>query len=485
MHRVKVVGVVVALTLVGLGCLTTAKVVTEVTIHSAKEHQRVVGFGGDIGPWHFFGLDQTDKKTVLNFAFKDMRLNLLRCGIVNHEGATTDSFWGENDDSNPFVFTWSAFNFCVKPGVLCNDEWGALLPYIRGIGVDGEYFGLIQGPKWNGFDGSSTFSEDEMVENQLAAFIHFRDHLGISMKWVAPFSEPSGGGINWRISVNQAINVVKKLGSRLEANGFTDIRMIIPDCTSIESSIIYAKAILQDPDARKYVGAIGYHTYSTKDGTENPDPHWISLRLQLRNLAAAYRLPVRMTEYANIRGLMARANHIYNEFEFADSQTYFPMYIGGHTDHHLPMYPPHVLRKSELNPGNIVFYTVDKRGRLGDWGPTKYTGIAIGHYSRYALPGSVRLEVLSRNIGIRVQAFRNDPERKIAIVIINNKSSAEMVRFTLTDGLTIKGLVRGDRTLERSGSYWVTVTDFFPDSPNTFSLNIPRRSVTSLEFSLL
>jgi hypothetical protein len=483
----KIVNLSLALTLLVVGCELTGEAVTitTVTLDNTKEYQTIVGFGGDIGPWHFFGLDQLEKKTILNFAFKDMKLNLLRVGIVNHEGATADSFWGENDDSNPFVFNWSAFDFCTKPGVLCSDDWGTLLPHIRSLGVNGEYFGLIQGPRWNGFDGSSTFSVDEMVENQLAVFLHYRDHLGITMKWVAPFSEPSGGGIDWRISVNQAVNVVKTLGSRLEANGFKDIRMIIPDCTNIKNSITYAKAILQDPDARNYVGAIGYHTYSTKDGGENPDPHWISLRRQLRDLAASYGLPVRMTEYANIRGLMTRVNHIYNEFEYADSQTYFPMFIGGHTDHHQLMNPPHVRRKSESDSGNIVFYTLDKRGRLAGWGPTKYTGIAIGHYSRYALPGSVRLEAISRNIGIRVQAFRNDSERKLAIVIINNESSAEEVRFTLTDGLMIKGLLRGDQTLEGSGSYWVTVTDFLLDSPITFSLKIPRRSVTSLEFSLL
>jgi hypothetical protein len=48
--------------------------------------------GGDIGPWQLAVLSQTEKKTVLEFAFKNMRLNLLRSDIAYFEGATAARF---------------------------------------------------------------------------------------------------------------------------------------------------------------------------------------------------------------------------------------------------------------------------------------------------------------------------------------------------------------------------------------------------------
>jgi O-glycosyl hydrolase len=456
-----------------------ATVEATLVVDANQVRQTIVGFGGDMGPDVVADLMAIPRKDLLAFAFGEMRLNVVRMGHLPYEGATAENFWGANDNADPFMIDWSRFNFCTQPGRLCNDDWKTLLPEIRALEVDGEYFGNIQGPRWNGFDGASALNEDEMVENQLALFLHYRDRLGMSVTWVAPFSEPGGGGINWRISPAQAASVVAKLGARLEVSGFRGVRMLVPDAISVESSAGYARAILAEPLARRYVGALGYHTYITKDGGPEPDSRWIRPRQQILGLAAAHGLPVRMTEYCCLAGLMQRTNHIYNELEYADSQTYAPQWIMRRTGS-----DGHGGRVTETDRESILFYTSQGRGEAVRFGPTRHTGVAIGHYSKYARPGSVRLAASTAGAGLRVQAFHARREAELGMVIINNGEAPRDVTVRVRGGLRLAGLVRGELTTERGSGYWLPVLGFQLMDQTTFKLTAPARSVTSVALRL-
>jgi O-glycosyl hydrolase len=439
----------------------------EVTIDGAAPRQTIVGFGGDAGPVVELP-DPADKETAVAFAYGTMGVDHARMNLIYPEGSTASNIFGSNDDGDPASIRWSRFNFCVRAGQSCADDWTRVLPAMRRAGAANEYWGLIQGPRWNGFDGRSSFDPDELAEHQLATYLHFRDRVTdpFVVGWLAPFSEPGGGGINWPISERDAVTAIRAIGRRFEAAGFPGVKMTVPDATNVEQSIRYAEAILADPEARRFVGAIGYHTYDSGRSGADPDAGFVSLRKRIRDVAASHGLPVRMTERFDISGLLERANDVLNELAYAESQTYNAQ---------------HVFTTDAKDPAALVFVTV-RNGRLSDVGPTAETGVAIGHFSRFAVPGSVRLGSTGEaGGGVRLQAFLDAPARKLSAVLVNNRAEAQTVLIRVAgDRFRILGPVSGDRSIEGEAAYWTPIEEVSPASASSFRITIPGRSVTSL-----
>ncbi len=82
-----------------------------------------------------------------------------------------------------------------------------------------------------------------------------------------------------------------QLGAPLRAAGFKT-KLVIPDDENPAEAYRRAVAVLQDPKARQYVGALAYHTYSED----------LSDIVRLRQLGTKYSLPVWMTEWNNGSG---------------------------------------------------------------------------------------------------------------------------------------------------------------------------------------
>lgn len=444
-----------------------------VTVDGATTFQTVLGFGGDFAPWHVADLDDGAQAELLERIVGEVGIEVFRMDLEPFEGVTSEDRWGENDNADPSVIDESRFDFCRLDGQACNDDWARLVPALRSAGARGLYWGLIQGPRWNGFDGSSDFSVDEMVENQVAAFRYFRDEHGILVDRFAPLSEPSGGGIDWPITADQARTVVQRLGQRLAEAGFPDVGMIVPDAVSPDASVEYARAILEDPAARQHVAAVGYHTYRSGPGGESPSGAWRSVRSDLRSLAESYGLPVRMTEFADIGGLMGRANHVHNELEFTMSRTYQPQTVVSIGNHG----PGGTVKTEE---GAIVYFLAGPGGELVEWGPTRFTGVAIGHYSRVVPPGSRRVDTRGEPADLRVQAFRAEGGSGLAVVLVNN-GGARRVQLELEGDLQRQGDVEGFVTREGdASSYWSDVGGVLVSGSSIVSLAVPARSVTSL-----
>ena len=71
-----------------------------------------------------------------------------------------------------------------------------------------------------------------------------------------------------------------------------EMKLVIPDDENPPTTYRRASAVLQDPKARQYVGALAYHTYSQD----------LSDIVRLRQLGTKYSLPVWMTEWNNGSG---------------------------------------------------------------------------------------------------------------------------------------------------------------------------------------
>jgi hypothetical protein len=212
-------------------------------------------------------------------------------------------------------------------------------------------------------------------------------------------------------------------------------------------------------------------------GGTSPNAAWISLRAGMRALGEAHGLPVRMTEYAPAGGLLERGNHIFNELEYAGSATYHAQHVFTRGEHD----PGESAREKE---GGILYYVVDGGG-LTEWGPTRYTGVSIGHWARFARPGSERIGVTSDDPDVRVQAFVDASEGRLAIVAINNAAESRRVELALS-GIEAQGLIEGIQTAESDGPdrFWVEVDSVQVGGPRRLQFIAPARSVTSLAFGM-
>jgi glucosylceramidase len=83
-------------------------------------------------------------------------------------------------------------------------------------------------------------------------------------------------------------------------------------------------------------------------------------------------------------------------------------------------------------------------------------GYLIGHYSRFIVPGSIRVDATSSDPRLRVVAFER-PDGKEVIVAINNNPYAVTVNVTLTGLSQIPSSM--SILTSREGSIWENAAD--------------------------
>src|SRR6476659_4832861 len=218
-----------------------------------------------------------------------------------------------------------------------------LLAPARALGADGLYPGngiSLFAAEWLQSLRASNYDRylDECAEYVVSAVLKWRDVTGEIPRYHHLFNEALFGNKDLRGgTAKEMADIVKRAGARLRSAGMPT-RFVIPSEYSPAQSLALAKAILADPNARQYVGAIGYHPYPyesayssmpsilAESGTGRPDAASVADRRALRDLGRKYNLPVWMTEVSHgdldprsVDALRARAIEIHDELVYADA----------------------------------------------------------------------------------------------------------------------------------------------------------------------
>src|SRR5260370_24955980 len=202
-----------------------------------------------------------------------------------------------------------------------------------------------------------------------------------------------------------------------------------------EVSLRVARAILSDPCARPFVGAIGYHSYPYGEGYSSasfilntsgagkPDTERVAVRHGLPDLGNKYNVNVWMTENSHAGTALsyetfrARAIQIHDELLYADASAYFAM--GAMWD----------LTSQRLHFHNNDLYGGDAEGTAvlinNDTGAVDITGIgyAIGHYARWVKPGAVRVDATSSDPLGQGSAFLDDHLGTLSQALLNHATT--------------------------------------------------------------
>ncbi|MGH8597869.1 MAG: glycoside hydrolase family 30 beta sandwich domain-containing protein, partial [Gammaproteobacteria bacterium] len=332
---------------------------------------------------------------------------------------------------------------------------------------------------------------DEAGEQVAAGMIYWRNTLKLPTRYEMLFNEPLSGN---RELVNgntqNVVDLVKRVGHRLRREGFADTKFVIPNEETEEQSLATATAILADPVARHYVGAIGYHPYPygsiyssvsnilNTSGQGKPDPSRILIRQRLRDLGKQYGIPVWMTEVSHggvnplsFDALRARAIHIHDELVYADAAAYFGMNNMWDT----VSQKAHSRSANLLSPANEGAIVFIDTGRQVVY--ISGMGYAIGHYARWVKRGAVRIDGTSANPLIQVTAFEDDNKKRLVLVLINNMTADSNLNVKV-NGVTLTGHILGEQSTDAAA--WQSLAPVAPTSSSTINVRLPALSVTTI-----
>lgn len=401
-------------------------------------------------------------------------------------------FEPQNDNDDPDRIDWSRFEV---DGVRVISE--KLVAPAAALGADGLFPSANIDHRYRAWMSELRRTNylrylDECAEFVLAAVIQWREITGSEPRYYALFNEPLTGNNELRGgSLHEVIDLVKHVGARLRKEGFKRVKFVVPNEETIAANYRVARALLSDPEARQYVGAIGYHPYPygsayvdvgrilAASGAGKPDPAAVAERQRLSELAAQYDVAVWMSEVSHANAdprsmdhLRGRAIHIHDELKYANASAFFGMHAmwdsRSHAEHFAGRGDPGFF--SEADTIVLIENELDRVTITG-------MGYAIGHYARWMSPGAVRLDAASDDPLVLATAFYDSAKRAAAVVLINNATSTRMVHVDL-NGLNFAEALRGEQSF--GNVRWQPIAAIKPAAAGRFSVTLPPRSVTSL-----
>ena len=329
-----------------------------------------------------------------------------------------------------------AFNFGWKLG----DAHIAFVKQAKRYGLKTYFPSPATTEQWMRADDPGAY-----VDWSMAVLKYWRAQ-GVELALFSPLNEPR---INGNYPPRWLHDVVVQLGARMRAAGL-ETKLVIPDDENPADAYRRASAVLQDPKARQYVGALAYHTYSQD----------LSDIVRLRQLGTKYSLPVWMTEWNNGSGGDWRKAMGWAE------RMHLVLTVGG---------------------VNAVDYMW---GYFGSWDGAQllsvdfdggtYRGFAAtpaywltGQYSRYVRPGSVRVAATPAAGRVLTSAYKD--KKRVIVVATNPGHAPEKIEIAIRNG-KLKGAVRPVRS--SATEKWRSLTPLAVRG-GSFTASLPPQSVTT------
>lgn len=487
--RKQISAVAAGLVLVGLLLIPTypqqsTPAPVSIQVDGRTRFQTIDGFGAALTPFEWDGIFKAhdpaqpekvtasleDRQAIARLLFTELGLTHARLFLNGFEPA--------NDNENPFTFNNAGFDWTW---VNWRTDFVSLArPY--GLQTWWATFTMDGGEReaWLRRPGSACALDprmlDEEVEWLLAAALHFRE-LGLELPYLAVNNEPDLCPPGFKIEIGDMVTIVKRLGARLREVGLAT-KIIVSDGWIPENAVRYMEAVLSDPEARQYVGVLAYHAYS--DGYDDPNtllntsaqgnpPHVaVEIRERIRALAERYNMPVWMTEvcyctprhFTDFELLRGRLNHLHDELTIANISAFEAMNL-------------YFLDRPGVRDELVhVYFRPD--GALDRYEISTY-GYLLGHYARYALPGSVRIQASTSDPRVRVTAFER-PDGKLAIMTINNNPYSVAMNLVFSGVSVSPDALSVLTSLE--GEIWESEPDIAITNA-TASASLPPLSVTT------
>jgi glucosylceramidase len=282
-------------------------------------------------------------------------------------------------------------------------------------------------PDWMLIDAKKNQDVDTRYFDALAHYyLHYvRDYeqQGLFVDFISLFNEPR---IYTKISPEKIRDLLTNHVGPLFARESVKSRIMACEPNTRRRAEEYWRVILDDPQARRYAGAIAYHAYEYRDFDKIAALHhrYPDLKLWMTEVCHAYEtglvpksvvLPRRDYEDGDFWG-----NQIFNDIESgASAWIYWNMILdqrGG------PWLVSDVHGDPDPNVQHpVVIVDVDKKEVF-------YTGLYyyLAHFSKFVRPGSVRVGVTGSMDGVRCLAFQTGNHGMVAQLLNSRKQPAKV-----------------------------------------------------------
>ena len=469
------------------GSSNSAPVDVRVEVKAAAGHQVMDGFGTTTVPLIYQNgaddkLPAALRTRALQAAFRDVRLTLGNVEIGRWEP--------ENDNDDPAVLDPAALELTGLGAI--NDK---LLAPAASFGADELYPGngiSLFATEWLLPLRSSNYDRylDECAEYVASTVQKWRDVTGKIPRYYALFNEALWGNQDLRGgTTKEIIDIIKRAGGRLRSAGMPTTFIVASEYSAAQSAAL-AREILADPDARQYVGVIGYHPYPYESsyasmqsildgpGTGRSDDAALADRRALRDLSRQYNVPLWMTEVSHggldprtMDALRARAIEIHDELSYADASAFFGMHNMWDSKTNAEHFGPD---RSLLKEEDTIVLIDQNAASVLITG----TGYAIGHYARWVQRGAMRVEASSDDPLVMVTAFVDGKRGKSSFVVINNADLPKTVRIHVS-GFAFTAPLAGEQSVGEIR--WKALGAIAPESSkDAFAITVPAKSVTSV-----
>ena len=366
-----------------------------------------------------------------------------------------------NDNDDPRVMNWDAFRWKGASGEpqaksevenRANGihEWGEFLTNALPLGLTHWILTPGEMPGWlhrRLNDPKDTERFEEYAEWAAAHLLYLKKNFGLEAPYWSLCNEPDNFG--WK-SVELWLPWVKATGARFRKEGLAT-KIMFPDFMNVHAAVPVTKAVLEDAEARGYIGALAYHHYrSSGDGpqpflevvsqAETADGGKLFDKLTggaraMAELGRQYHLPSWQTETAyyprNVKDLTeweigrGRANEIY--YELAS---------GAAAVQGMCLFWPDDMDSRygarSRHEGHHVLLSADG-ARLIHWEVSKDAGAVFAHYARFVRPGDRRLHSECADPMLRITAFASGKNQRYVAVAINNSKEPKTLRFQLSN----------------------------------------------------
>lgn len=472
-----------------------------IRVDNAIAYQTIDGFGATTLSLVYSNGDHLGvfRPAAIEAAFGEvgLSLGLLEIGMVETPASATDPFGQRaNDNSDPVVLEPAGFNF-TDSEIMREKILIPAAAYGYSDVTVGKLLNLREPLSWLQPIRSVDYSRylDEAAEHVLAVMQHWQDAYGVTPRLLDLFNEPTTGNRELQSSsIQEVVDLVARIGARLRTAGFDDVKFLVPNEETIPRSVEVARAILADPAARPFVGAIGFHPYPLgsvyssprrileSSGSGTPDAGTRQQLEQLKALGQQYGVPVWLTEVTEnlgrndyefdaIENVLARAIHIHDTFEFAGASAFFGMNAIWDSQSH----------EEHFAGRGVPFLSEQSTMVLVDVGTGKISitgmGYAVGHYARWIRPGGIRIGATSESSQVIVTAFRDPPNSRVVVVAVNNETTEQLLRVRLT-GASARGEASGESSY--GGVRWQAVSPRSAAANGDFEIVAAAHSVVTL-----
>ncbi len=225
-----------------------------VTVDATKRYQQFLGFGGN-----YTQVQYTEKAqdAIGQYTLENLHPEWVRIPVP------LDMWEPVNDNGKADVMDMKGFQ-TEDPRLV---ELFELVKRMRAeYGVKNITASVWKVASWmigekEGFGGIiPTELYAEVAESMTAFLVHLRDRYGVTIDQIG-FNEPDIGTYV-KMNPNQMIAFVKVIGPMMKQAGL-ETKWLIGDVSQPSPTVLFAEALLGDPDIREYLGPVSAHSWNT------------------------------------------------------------------------------------------------------------------------------------------------------------------------------------------------------------------------------